>query len=307
MSFGPTTPFWISDQGTSLSTLYTLASGNIVKAPLEVAIPTTAAGPQGPTGQVFNGTSAFAIPGSTSSRFIFANLNGTISAWNPSLGTTAEVVVPATPGTIYTGLAINTDPTRGPLLYAADTAGGTIDVYDASFQELSLPAGAFVDPDAAAAGLVPFNVQSIGNEVYVTYAPAGRPAQIAAPRGSGAVGVFDTAGNFLRTVVSGSALASPWGLALAPASFGPFGGDLLVGNFSFVASEINAFDPVSGALRGTIPIDDGGAAPGGLWALAFGNGVSGSSRVLYFNDGSTGSGTACSARSRFPSPARSGS
>jgi len=285
MSFSATSPFWISDQATNLSTLYTLAGGSIAKLGLEVAIPTTSTGPQGPTGQVFNNTSGFALPGSTAARFIFANLNGSIAAWNPSAGTTAQVVVPATPGTVYTGLAINTDPTLGPLLYAANTAGGEIEVYDSGFNELALGPGAFVNPDASVAGLVPFNVQSIGGKIYVTYAPPGRAAQIAAPRGSGAVAVFDTAGTFIRTLIADSALASPWGLALAPASFGRFGGDLLVGNFSFVASEINAFDAVTGAFHGTLPIDDGGFGAGGLWALSFGNGVSGDANALFFTDG----------------------
>jgi len=301
MSFGPATPFWISDQGTSLSTLYTVSSLGVTKAPLTVTIPTTAAGPQGPTGQVFNNTSGFAVNGANA-RFIFANLNGTIPAWNPSLGTTAAVVVPAEPGTIYTGLAINTDPTLGPLLYAANTLGGEIEVYDSGFNEVTLPAGAFVDPDPEVAGLVPFNVQSIGSNVYVTYAAPGRPAQISAPRGSGAVAVFDTAGNFIDTLVSDGVLASPWGLALAPASFGRFGGDLLVGNFSFVASEINAFDPLTGAFRGTIPIQMNGFTPGGLWALNFGNGVSGDVNTLFFTNGINGEQNGLFAAIAVPEP-----
>ena len=190
--------------------------------------------------------------GAAPASFIFANLNGTISAWNNSQGTTAQVMATTT-GAVYTGLAIATDPTLGPLLYAANGAQGRIDVFNGSFAPVALGAGAFVDNDPALAGLVPFNVQNIGGNIYVTYAPAGRPAQIAAQEGSGAVAVFNTAGTLIRTLIAGSALASPWGVALAPASFGAFGGDLLVGNFSFVESEINAFDPLTGALLGTIP------------------------------------------------------
>jgi uncharacterized protein (TIGR03118 family) len=299
MSFSPTSPFWISDQGANLSTLYTVTDIGVNKVPLEVSIPTTAAGPQGPTGQVNNGTGAFALSNGGAARFMFANLNGSISGWNG--GTAAQVVVPASVGTVYTGLAINTDPTLGPLLYAANTAGGDIDVYDGAFNELTLP-GAFVDPDLAGSGLVPFNVQSIGSNVYVTYAEAGRDAQIAANRGSGAVAVFDTAGNFVSTLISGSRLASPWGLALAPSGFGLFGGDLLVGNFSFAASEINAFDPTTGAFRGTLPIDMRGFTPGGLWALAFGNGASGASNVLFFTDGINGEGNGLFAAIAVPEP-----
>jgi uncharacterized protein (TIGR03118 family) len=300
MSFSRTSPFWISDQGANLSTLYTVSDIGVTKVPLQVSIPAIAGGPQGPTGQVNNGTGAFALANGTAARFMFANLDGSISGWNG--GTAAEVVVPASAGTIYTGLAINTDPTLGPLLYAANTAGGEIEVYDGSFNELTMPPDAFVDPDAVAAGLVPFNVQSIGGNVYVTYAEPGRPAQIAAGRGSGAVAVFDTAGNFISTVISGSRLASPWGLALAPSNFGLFSGDLLVGNFSFAASEINAFDPTTGALRGTLPIDMTGFAPGGLWALAFGNGASGAPNVLYFTDGINGERNGLFAAFGVPEP-----
>jgi len=301
MSFGPSTPFWISDQGTSLSTLYTVADlNNPMKVGLEVSIPTTASGPQGPTGQVFNSTGGFQVNGADS-RFIFANLNGTISAWNMSLGTSAQIVVPAD-GAIYTGLAINTDPTHGALLYAANTLGGEIEVYDSGFNEVPLGASAFIDPDPEVAGLVPFNVQSIGNNVYVTYAEPGRPAQIAAPHGSGAVAIFDTAGNFIRTLISDGRLASPWGLALAPASFGTFGGDLLVGNFSFVASEINAFDPVTGAFHGTLPIDMTGFTPGGLWALNFGNGVTGNANTLFFTNGINGERNGLFAAITVPEP-----
>jgi uncharacterized protein (TIGR03118 family) len=165
---------------------------------------------------------------------------------------------------------------------------GGIHVFDGSFARLSVP-GAFVDPSVPA-GFGAFNVQDIGGTVYVTYAPAGLDAQRNATRGMGFVSAFDESGTFLRTVVSGSRLASPWGLAVAPAGFGPFGGDLLVGNFSFVASEINAYDPVTGALQGTIPINVGaGNTPGGLWGLSFGNGGNGGSPgTLYFADGING-------------------
>jgi uncharacterized protein (TIGR03118 family) len=138
---------------------------------------------------------------------------------------------------------------------------------------------------------VPFNVQDIGGKVYVTYAPAGLAAQRAAAPGQGFLSVFDENGSFLQRLVSGGPLASPWGLALAPAGFGPLHGDLLVGNFSFANSMINAFDPVTGALRGSIAINPGaGQTPGGLWALVFGSGAGngGDANTLYFSDGIDG-------------------
>jgi uncharacterized protein (TIGR03118 family) len=282
VSHSATSPIWISDQGTNLATLYN-ASG--VKQGLVVSIPTTPSGPQGPTGQVFNSSTSFTV-GASAANFIFANLNGTISAWNGSAGTTAQIQV-TTPGAVYTGLAINTAQNR---LYAANGASGAIDVFNSGFAPaVNLPAGAFTDPNLPK-GFVPFNVQDIGGKVYVTYAPAGRPAQIAATAGMGFVDVFDENGSQEQRLISRSPLASPWGIALAPAAgFGQFGGDLLIGNFSFVASEINAFDPTTGAFQGTIPIDPGTAQPGGLWSLVFGTGGSnGDPNTLFFTDGLNG-------------------
>jgi uncharacterized protein (TIGR03118 family) len=154
---------------------------------------------------------------------------------------------------------------------------------------VSLGAGAFATPAAISAlNLVPFNVQDIAGKVYVTYAPSGVPAQQMATAGMGAVAIFDENGNLLQTIVGGQ-LAAPWGVTLAPASFGAFGGDLLVGNFSFVASEINAFDPLTGAFLGTIPFNIGSNMPGGLWSLGFGTGGSnGSPNTLFFTDGING-------------------
>jgi uncharacterized protein (TIGR03118 family) len=256
---------------------------NVTKNALTVAIPTTASGPQGPTGQVNNTGMSFQIGAAPApAAFIFANLNGTISAWNNSAGTTA-VIQATTPGAVYTGLAINQAPE--PRLYAA-RAGG-IDVFNGSFQPVILP-GAFATP-AAAAGLVPFNVQTIGGNVAVTYAPAGLVNQRNATPGMGAVAIFDASGNFLRMAAVGGPLAAPWGITLASLNFGQFSGDLLVGNFSFLASEINVFDPTTGMFLGTIPIDVGGHGPGGLWALNFGTGGNnGSPDTLFFTDGIDG-------------------
>src|SRR5262249_44840246 len=150
-----------------------------------IAIPTTGTGPQGPTGQVSNtNTASFPVNNGGDGKFahfIFANLNGTISAWD--MGPTAFIQV-TTPGAVYTGLAINGAQTR---LYAANSAGtGRIDVFDSSFNPVSPGDITFVNP-ALPDGLVPFNVRDIGGNIYVTYAPAGRSAQISAPLGAGAV------------------------------------------------------------------------------------------------------------------------
>ena len=207
-------PFWISNQGTSTSTLYAVSGATnvskvtAVNANGFVGIPTTAAGPQGPTGIVSNAnTAAFQlVPGtaSTSARFIFANLNGTISGWAGGLAATIQV---KTPGASYTGLAIDSAST-GTRLYAANGAGGgSIDVFGPNFAPLTLP-GNFKDPNLPT-GFVPFNVQTLQGQVYVTYAPAGHP--IAAPLGQGIVSVFDQNGNFVRRLITGGQLAAPWG------------------------------------------------------------------------------------------------
>jgi uncharacterized protein (TIGR03118 family) len=290
-SHSATSPFWISNQGTNTSTLYavtgsltTTGSLNVTKNPLTVAIPTTGIGPQGPTGQVNNAGTSFQL-GGTPAAFIFANLNGTISAWNQSAGTTA-VIQATTPGAVYTGLAITQAP--DPRLYAA-RAGG-IDVFNGSFKPIL--SGTFATPAAVPAGLVPFNVENVGGNIFVTYAPAGRNAQTTATAGMGAVAVFDVNGNFVRMAAVGGPLAAPWGITLAPANFGPFSGDLLVGNFSFVpgVSDINAFDPLTGTFLGTIPIDVGvGNTKGGLWFLGFGTGGNnGLPDTLFFTDGING-------------------
>jgi len=294
MSESPTgSPFWTSNQGTNSATLYAVTGTTTVSQVLAVnaqgfvGIPTTATGPQGPTGQVNNtNTASFQLtPGdpNTSARFIFADLNGTISGWAGGLTSTIKVT---TPNAVYTGLAINTAGTR---LYAADNAGGRVNIFDSSFNPVNLP-GAFADPNIPA-GFVPFNVQNIGGKIYVTYAPAGLLAQRAATPGQGFVDAFDENGGSLQRVITDSQLAAPWGIALAPSGFGEFGGDLLVGNFSFVASAINAFDPTTGAFEGSIPINVGaGNTPGGLWGFMFGSGAGsgGNANTLYFNDGLNG-------------------
>jgi uncharacterized protein (TIGR03118 family) len=288
VSHSPTSPFWTSNQGTNTATLYMVTDETTVtkfNVPPNgfVAIPTTASGPQGPTGQVNNtNTSSFLVKGGDgkSAHFIFANLNGTISAWDT--GPTAFVQATGAGGTVYTGLAINGAQTR---LYAANTSLGRIDVFDSSFNPVNLGSDAFVDPTLPT-GLVPFNVQDIGGDVYVVYAPAGRANQIHAKPGAGAVAIFDEDGNFIEELVSGSRLAAPWGITIAPPGFRRFSNDVLVGNFSFDHSEINAFIPSNGKLHGTIPISSGGLAAGGLWTIEFGvGGNNGSPDVLYFADG----------------------
>lgn len=287
VSHSLTSPFWVSDHGTNVATIYAVTNQTTVsKVALTVAIPVTGTGPQGPTGQVNNSNaSSFPVKNGGDGRpahFIFANFNGTISAWDA--GTTA-IVQATTPGAVYTGLAINAAQTR---LYATNWTTGSIDVFDSSFAALTLPAGAFVDPSLPA-GLTPFNVQDVNGDLYVMYAPPGFAAASQAPLGAGAVAIFDEDGNFIKQLVAGGRLAAPWGVAIAPPSFGRFSNHVLVGSFSFHHSEINAFDPTNGDLHGTIPIDTGGQPAGGLWFIGFGvGGNNGSPDTLYFSYGLNG-------------------
>jgi uncharacterized protein (TIGR03118 family) len=235
---------------------------------------------------------SFDIGGAGPAFFIFANLNGSISAWNPSNANgpthnAATVVVPAPttgPGALYTGLAIDSDGNR---LYAANGITGKIDVFNGSFGATSV-SGGFVD-SAVPSGFVPFNVQDIGGKVYVTYAPATLEAQTNATAGMGLVAVFSEDGVLQHNLVSGGPLAAPWGMAIAPAGFGQFGGDLLVGNFSSKDSGINIFN-AAGQLVDTFDINPGaGNTAGGLWDLTFGGGgLAGDPDTLFFTDGING-------------------
>ena len=299
VSFAAGSPIWTSNQGTNTANLYpVVGSTGVMPTVFTVNIPTTASGPQGPTGQVANSLAIMGNPAAVfdvggmggngaPALFIFANLNGTISAWNNSPHTEA-ITQWATPGATYTGLAINNANTE---LFAANDAGsGSIDVFKSDFTpNTSLPADAFATPTAiGAAGLVPFNVQDIGGNVFVTYARSGRAAQTGAMPGNGAVAEFSETGTLegMSTPDANSKFASPWGIALAPMSFGKFGGDLLVGNFAFGDSVINAFDPTTWAFEGSISIDGGGHPPGGLWSLTFGgSGNDGNPNTLFFTDG----------------------
>jgi uncharacterized protein (TIGR03118 family) len=277
MSFSPTSPFWISDQGSGVSTLYT---GTGAKVPLTVTIPSPSGPPSGPTGQAFVGASAFEMGGGGTATFAFANLDGSISAWNNTLGTLAAAQV-ITPGAVYTGLAVGSSGANN-YLYAANNAAGTIDVFDQNFHAATL-AGSFLDPTLPA-GLAPFNVANIGGQLFVTYATPGPDAD-EAPLGTGVVDVFSTDGTFLGRLATGGNLLSPWGVTQAPDSWGALAGAILVGNFAEEDGFINAF-ATDGTYLGMLTTDSGPFSMPYLWALDFRTGGTGvDPNALYFTAG----------------------
>jgi uncharacterized protein (TIGR03118 family) len=283
-----TSPFWIADNATGVSTLY---NGSGVAQSLVVTIPPPAGGtpPAAPTGIVFNSTTSFVVSSggkSGAAAFLFATEDGTISGWNPTVDTTHAIleVDNSAPGAVYKGLALGSNAS-GNLLFAANFNAGTVDVFDTSFHTVNLP---FHDPTLPA-GFAPFGIRNIGGSLYVTYAmqDAAKHDDVAGP-GNGFIDVFDTNGNLLRRLVSGDVLNSPWGLALAPSTFGAFSNDLLVGNFG--DGLINAFNPATGAALGQVLDVHGNAIHiDGLWGLSFGNGGSaGSTSTLFFTAGING-------------------
>jgi len=278
ISFGATSPFWVSVAGSGVSNLY---NGAGVKQGLVVTIPGFGA-PSEPTGQVFNNTGSFMLSNGSNASFLFATTAGTIAAWNGAAGTTAMTVVNQ-PGSAYTGLAIGGTGATARL-YAANFAAGKIDVFDNGFSLLS--GSAFIDPSLPA-GYSPFNAQNLGGSIFVTYALLDKSTgDETKGAGLGIVDQFDLAGNFVRRIAStGGALNAPWGLAIAPVGFGGFGGKLLVGNFG--DGTINAYDIFTGALAGTLRDPSGNPiANDGLWGITFGNGGNGGVPTsLYFAAG----------------------
>ena len=276
MSYSPTSPFWVSSNGAGTSTLYHVdpATQATTKLGLTVAIP----GAGSVTGQVFNPGGAGQFNGDP---FLFVSEDGTVSGWRGALGTNAEALVSV--GGIYKGAALATIGGNS-YLYGADFGRGTIDVFKGNAGAANLT-GSFTDPGLPS-GYVPFNVQDLGGSLFVTYAlREGSSTDETAGAGFGFVDRYDLQGNLLGRVASGGVLDAPWGLAIAPSSFGALAGALLVGNFG--DGHISAYDLATDSFMGQLTTGNGQAlAIDGLWGLSVGNdGGAGSSQSLYFTAG----------------------
>jgi uncharacterized protein (TIGR03118 family) len=297
VSYSPTSPFWISDNNSGLASVYSLTGGTLTinaHAPVTIAPSAPGAGPAAPTGQVFNAfqaSGAFTLQDGAPANFLFATEDGTISGWNSAAGNESIIAVnesqnPADGsealglGAAYKGLAIaQTDD--GPALYAANFRHGTVDMFDQNFDQVK----SFTDRNLPS-GYAPFNVQVLGNKLFVTFALQNDTKHDdVAGAGNGFVDEFDLEGHLLHRVASGGPLDSPWGLAIAPSSFGSFAGDLLVGNFG--DGTIDAFDPKHGTFEGQLLGGDGKpiVIPD-LWELIPGNGAAaGNANAIYFTAG----------------------
>ena len=281
ISFSPTSPFWVSATESGKAVIYAVTNdalgvAYVTKQPLEVTIP----GEGNVTGQVFNNTSGF-----NSNAFLFVSEDGTISGWRPALGPAAETLGTRA-GAVYKGVTLATT-THGPVLLAANFSEGTVDVYDTSMALL----GQFSDRRAPD-GYAPFNVQSVKGHVFVTFAKQDddKEDDVQGP-GNGLIDIFNPhSGKFQRFATGSDAggrlpeLNSPWGVVLAPKSFGTHGDQLLVGNFG--SGNIIAFEP-DGGFRGLLKdVNDDPIVIEGLWALTFGNGGRAGVRgTLYFTAG----------------------
>ncbi|MFZ0937834.1 MAG: TIGR03118 family protein [Candidatus Sulfotelmatobacter sp.] len=271
LAYGPGGPFWISDNGSGWSTLYTAAG---VEEGLKVLIPTAGGdGPGSATGIVFNGSSDFNVQG-WPAIFLFATLDGTISGWAPQSNANDAIVAVTTPGAVYTGLAISSN-TSGNFLFAADNANNKVDVFDSTFKLVN----SFTDTTLPA-GFAPFGIQDFGGLLYVSFAsPSGASG--------GYIDVYSEGGISLKRLAQGGPLNQPWGFAIAPKNFGPLSNTLLVSN-NTNSGTINAFNSVTGQFVGTIRNTTGkDIVINQLWGIEFGGGSpkDGFTNELFFTAG----------------------
>ncbi len=287
LSRSSSSPWWVSDNGTGLATLY---NGGGVPQSLVVTIPVPkgASGSSTPNGTVFNYTPDFQVAPGAKAIFLFSTEDGTISGWNPGVNPKQAIIeIPSngqTPSAIYKGLAIAMT-SQGAHLYATNFVSGRVEVFDGNFKPVHTEEWAFRDPRLKK-DFVPFNIQSVGGNLLVTFASRQKGAtdEDHGP-GLGAAAVFDTDGRLLLRFEGGPWFNAPWGATQAPADFGAFAHRILIGNFG--DGTIHAFNAVTGQHEGALLNSDGSPLTiDGLWALSFGNDANaGSALKLFFSAG----------------------
>jgi uncharacterized protein (TIGR03118 family) len=284
----PTSPFWVANNHSGTSTLYD-TSGTAIPLIVKIPSPAGSSAAGSPTGAVFNGSQMFLeTTGGKPALFIFCTADGTIASWNGGDSTQAQMLINnSASGAVYTGCAIG-GTTDAPLLYAADFHNAKIDVWGGDLKAVQ-SSGGFSDTQVPS-GYAPYNIVNLNGKLYVSYAKQDDAKKAAVNgAGNGYVAVFDMTGKLLTHLIAQGPLNSPWGMTIAPATFGDFANDLLVGNFG--DGMIHAFDPNTGTLLGTLNNTSGTpiAIPG-LWSLLFGNGGRGGDKAtLYFTAGIHGS------------------
>ena len=284
-------PWWVSDNGAGVATLYDGAGTPQPATPLIVTIPGVNGEKGTPTGTVFNYSTGFEVAPGKKAIFLFVTENGTIAGWNPTVKPTDAIQTFPPSGkkgsgeAVYKGCTLATTK-RGTFLYVANFGEGQIDVFDSSFHPVRPRENAFRDLRIPS-NFAPFNIQNVGGNLVVTFAKKERGGdEESHGPGQGFVAVFDTKGRLLLDLQHGPFLNAPWGVAQAPADFGVFSHRLLIGNFG--DGTIHAFNPVSGRFEGTL-LDTTTGEPltvDGLWAIGFGNNATaGSALEMYFSAG----------------------
>jgi uncharacterized protein (TIGR03118 family) len=296
LALSPTSPLWAADNNSGVATLYSIPPGgtSVTKVGLTVNIPggraSTSDGPS-PTGQVFNPTTGFVVTspsGSGPAAFIFDSESGQITAWNPTAdpitsGLSTGTLEYSSPTAVYKGLTLVTGD-NGTFVYAANFHDGTVDVFNSQFQLVQMPGG-FTDPSIPA-GYAPFGIQDLNNLIYVTYAKqdAQKHDDVAGP-GHGFIDVYTPDGFLVERLASRGTLNAPWGMAIAPSSFGRLAGMLLVGNFG--DGRINVFNPFTpNRFLGQLKDQQGRAITiQDLWALTVGTASTGGTGTVLFSAG----------------------
>jgi len=297
-----TSPWWVANNNTGTSTLYTYTTtlvppatvGTVTLQPAALVVtipaPPNATPPSAPTGVVFNGSSDFVIGTNTTTGapapadFIFCTEDGTISGWNPGVNaTTAVLKVNKSPEAVYKGCTTaNIDGVR--FLYVTNFRRARVEVYDTNFQEVHFSDGAF-DDDRIPHDFAPFNVQNVGDSLFVTYAKqdSARHDDVAGD-GLGYVDIFSPSGKLEARLEHGFWLNAPWGVVWTPRDFGEYSNRVLVGNFG--SGTIAAYDGFNGKFIGFVENPDSSVLViDGLWALAFGNSAAGCPNTIPANSG----------------------